>query len=258
MRQSRRHFFSLLATKITLNLRAEAGRSHLGYAWWLLEPLLQVVVFYVVFGVFLARNVEDFVAFLLTGLIPWTWFNRSVNNTMGSLGASRGYLANFRIHPIFFPLLELGQDAVKQLVTFTFLLVFLLVYGIPASETWLLVPVVMLLQLILTVPIACFVASIIPLLEDLKYLVTTLLMMGMFASGIFYDATVVVTDEWRYIYYLNPAASLLQMYRDILMQGALPKIFHVSVVLGWAAGFTVLTAISMGRLRRRYALLVME
>jgi len=42
----------------------------------------------------------------------------------------------------------------------------------------------------------------------------------MFASGIFYDATVVVTDEWREIYYLNPAASLLQIYRDVLMQRA--------------------------------------
>jgi lipopolysaccharide transport system permease protein len=240
-----------------LNLRAEAGRSHLGYAWWILEPLLQASVFYVVFGVFLARNIDNFVAFLLVGLIPWTWFNRSIGNSMGSLRASKGYLANFRIHPIFFPLLELGQDAVKQLFTFGFLVAFLLIYGITPTRYWLLLPLLLALQLLLIVPVASFIASIIPLLEDLTYLVHTLLLLGMFAAGIFYDANVVVTEEWRSVYYLNPTACLLQAYRDILLNGRLPELYHITLVLVWAGLFGVLTFISMTRLRRKYALLVL-
>jgi lipopolysaccharide transport system permease protein len=257
MQQYRLHFFSLLFTKIRLNLRAEAGRSHLGYAWWILEPLLQASVFYVVFGVFLARSIENFVAFLLAGLIPWTWFNRSIGNSMGSLRASRGYLANFRIHPIFFPLLELGQDAVKQFFTFGFLLIFLLFYGIHPTPFWLLLPALMLLQLLFIVPVAAFVASIIPLLEDLTYLVNTLLLLGMFASGIFYDANVVVTDEWRNVYFLNPAACLIDSYRDILLHGRMPELYHLGVVIAWALLFGALTFISMTWLRRKYALLVL-
>ncbi|MEM1145484.1 MAG: ABC transporter permease [Pseudomonadota bacterium] len=257
MPKHRLHFFSLLTTKIKLNLRAEAGRSQLGYAWWLLEPLLQASVFYVVFGVFLARTIENFVAFLLTGLIPWTWLNRSIGNSMGSLRASRGYLANFRIHPMFFPLLELGQDAVKQLFTFAFLVLFLLIYGINPTPYWMLLPFLMLLQMLLIIPVASFIASIIPLLEDLAYLVNTLLLLGMFASGIFYDPNVVVTDEWRSVYFLNPGACVIQAYRDIMLYARLPELYHIAVPLIWALFFSLLTLVSMSRLRRKYALLIL-
>ena len=81
--------------------------------------------------------------------------------------------------------------------------------------------------------------------------------MGMFASGIFYDPGVVVTDEWRSVFYMNPTACLIQAYRDILLYGRLPELFHVTVVVAWAALFSTLTYISMTRLRRKYALLVL-
>jgi lipopolysaccharide transport system permease protein len=253
-----RHFFSLLITKIKLNLSAEAGRSQLGYAWWLLEPLLEAAVFYIVFGIFLARSIDNFVAFLLCGLIPWTWFSRSINNSMGSMKGARGLLVNFQIHPLFFPFLELGQDATKQVVTFSFLLGFLFFYGIQPTQTWLILPLLMLLQLILVASVASFIASIIPLLEDLKYLVGTSLLMGMFASGIFYDPQVVVTADWRSIFFLNPTASLIASYRNILMYQSLPELYHLGVVAGWSIFFALLTALSMQRYRSQYARLVLE
>lgn len=258
MKNSSKHFFSLLITKAILNLRSEAGRSYLGYAWWLLEPILHTLVFYLVFGIFLAQDREEFVPFLLTGLIPWTWFSRSVQNSMGSLRASQNYLANFRIHPMFFPMLELIQDLVKQVFTFAFLLLFLLAFGVQPTVTWSLLPAVVVLQFLLVVPIASFVASIIPLLEDLKYLVGTALMLCMFASGIFYEASTLVTDEWRGVFYANPMASLLQIYRDILLAGQLPECQQVLIVSAWAVMFALLTAYSMSKLRHRYALLVMQ
>ena len=253
-----RHFFSLLVTKIKLNLSAEAGRSQLGYAWWLLEPLLEAAVFYVVFGIFLARSIDNFVAFLLCGLIPWTWFSRSINNSMGSMKGARGLLVNFQIHPLFFPFLELGQDATKQVVTFSFLLGFLFFYGIEPAQTWLVLPFLMLIQLLLVASVASFIASIIPLLEDLKYLVGTSLLMGMFASGIFYDPQVVVTDEWQNMFFLNPTASLIASYRNILMYQSLPELYHLAVVGGWSIFFALLTALSMQRYRSQYARLVLE
>ena len=53
-------FLALLGVKIRLNLRAEAGKNQLSYAWWLLEPLLEASVFFVVFGIFLASGTENF------------------------------------------------------------------------------------------------------------------------------------------------------------------------------------------------------
>lgn len=252
------HFLALLGVKIRLNLRAEAGKHQLSYAWWLLEPLLEAAVFFIVFGVFLASGTENFVAFLLTGLIPYTWFTRSVSNAMGSIRGAKWLLDSFRIHPAFFPLVELGQDAVKQTVTFSFLLLFIFFYGIEPSLTWLLLPFAMLLQLLLVASVACFTASVIPLLEDLKYLISTVLLLGMFASGIFYDPQVMLTDEWRQIYYANPMASMLQIYRDLLMNGYLPTLYNAVVVLVWSVIFAGLASASLQHFRRHYARLILE
>ena len=252
------HFFGLLRVKIKLNLRAEAGKNQLSYAWWLLEPLLEAAIFFVVFGIFLASGTEDFVAFLLTGLIPYTWFTRSVSNSMGSIQSARWLLDSFRIHPVFFPLVEVGQDAVKQIVTFSFLLIFILFYGIAPQVTWLLLPFAMLLQLLLVVSVACLVASILPLLADLKYLVSTLLLLGLFASGVFYDAQVMVTEEWRQVFYVNPVASMLQIYRDLLMWGKLPHSYNIAIVVIWALVLFALAAASLEYFRGRYARMILE
>jgi lipopolysaccharide transport system permease protein len=252
------HFINLLKTKVAFNLKAEAGKSQLSYAWWLLEPLLEATVFYVVFGIFMARGTDDFVAFLLTGLIPFTWFSRSITNSMGSLRSATWALNNFRINPLFFPLVEIGQDAVKQIFTFSFLICFLFFYGVAPSGSWFFLPLLMLLQLLFVTSVACFVAAIIPLLEDLRYLVNTAVMATMFASGVFFDPQSLITQEWMDLFYTNPVASLLQMYRDILLFEESPGAFHLCSVFLWTILFGLLSLFSMTKYRKQYARLLLE
>ena len=74
-------FWQLVAVKIAFNLRAEVSVYYLSYAWWVLEPIMYMAVFYVVFGIFLARGTQDYVPFLLTGLVPWLWFAKTIGNS---------------------------------------------------------------------------------------------------------------------------------------------------------------------------------
>ena len=258
MRHTVDHFFALLVAKIAMNLSAEASKNQLSYAWWILEPLFEAAVFYVVFGIFLSSGTEQFTAFLLTGLIPWTWISRSVSNSMMSLKNASWLLSNFRINPIFFPLVELGQDAIKQVVTFTFLLLFLFFYGVEPTIFWLWLPLVMLTQVLFVASVSCLVASLIPLLEDLKFLVATALLATMFASGIFYDPRVLVTAEWADLFYANPVASLMQIYRDVLMYGTTPQAAYFRNVIAWSALFGAVAAISLKYFTKRYARLILQ
>ena len=252
------HFVALLWVKIRLNLKAETDRLKLGYIWWLLEPVLHAAAFYFIFVYFLDLRTENFLAFLLSGLTPFNWFSRSVSNSMGSLRGAKGLLSNFRIHPMFFPLVHLGQDAIKQTVTFSFLLVFLLLYGIQPSLFWLLLPAAMILQAFLVVAVACCAAAILPLLEDLKFLITTLIMITMFASGVFYNPAEVLPPELQPWFFMNPMASLLQIYRDLLLYQTVPSVYHLSIVMLWALLFLGFALLAMRRLRDHYAKLVLQ
>ena len=250
------HFWALLATKIKLNLRSEVGKNQLSYAWWLLEPTLEAAVLYLVFGVFLGQGTHSFVSFLLVGLIPWTWFSRSVGNAMMSLSGAGWLLHSFRIHPAFFPLVVVGQDAIKQAVTFSFLLVALLIIGIPVKEQWLLLPIAWALQFGLVIAASCLVAALIPLLQDLKFLVNTGLLALMFASGIFYDAQSLVARKWLDIFYLNPMASLIQLYRDILLGDGVLGLPNILVVLIWIMVLGLLAWLALRHYKDSYARLV--
>ena len=252
------HFWALLATKIKLNLRSEVGRNQLSYAWWILEPTLEAAVLYLIFGVFLGQGTDSFVSFLLVGLIPWTWFSRSVGNAMMSLSGAGWLLHSFRIHPAFFPLVVVGQDAIKQAVTFSFLLLALLIFGIPVTEQWLLLPIAWALQFGLVTSASCLVASLIPLLQDLKFLVNTGLLAVMFASGIFYDAQSLVSRQWLDIFYLNPMASLIQLYREILLGSGLLSLFHILVVVIWIMVLGSLAWLALRHYKDSYARLIEE
>ena len=252
------HFWALLRTKIKLNLRSEVGKNQLSYAWWILEPTLEAAVLYLVFGVFLGLGTDSFVSFLLVGLIPWTWFSRSVGNAMMSLSGAGWLLHSFRIHPAFFPLVVVGQDAIKQAVTFSFLIAALLIFGIPFTEQWLLLPIAWALQFGLVTSASCLVASLIPLLQDLKFLVNTGLLAVMFASGIFYDAQNLVSRQWLDIFYLNPMASLIQIYREILLGSDFLSLFHIFVVVIWTIVLGVLAWLALRHYKDSYARLIEE
>ena len=115
-------FWQLVFIKIRFNLRSEAAQSYLSYAWWVLEPLLMVAVFYIVFKILLHRGTDDFVNFLLCGMIPWLWFQKCVSQSGMSITQGRGLISQVYLPKTFFPLVLIGQNSVKQL--FVFLLLF--------------------------------------------------------------------------------------------------------------------------------------
>ena len=251
-------FMSLLTLKVRLGLKAEAGRYKLGYLWWILEPLLYASVFYLVFVVYLDLRTENFIAYLLTGIFPFQWFQKSVSNAMGSIKGSKGLLSSFTIHPVFFPLTHILQDAIKQVVTFAFMLFFLLFYGVAPTITWAFLPAIMVLQLAFIFGVGCFVAAIVPLLEDLRFLVATILIGTMFASGVFYNPREVIDVDLHMLFYANPVASLLQIYRDILLNNDFPQFINLYFVGCWVGIFWLLAIFTLNRLRPRYAKMVLE
>lgn len=223
-------FWQLVVIKVRFNLRSEATQSYLSYAWWILEPLLQMVVYYLVFDILLNRGGEDFVAFLLSGIVPWLWFSKSVSNSSRSIVQGQGLIGQTYLPKPFFPLVVIGQDLVKQHVVFLLLFGFLLYFGYMPSVAWLwLIPIV-ITQLLLIIAVSFVVSFIVPFARDLQYLVTAVLMMGLFVSGIFYSYENVLLPEHREIFLLNPMANLIVSYRMVLLDGNAPMTGSLVVI----------------------------
>ena len=240
-------FWQLVIIKIRFNLRSEATQSYLSYAWWILEPLLQMGVYYIVFDIFLHRGGENFVAFLLCGIIPFLWFSRSVNNSSRSIAQGKGLVSQTYLPKPFFPLVVIGQDLVKQQVVFLLLFGFLLYFGYMPSVEWLwLIPIV-ITQLMLIIAVAFLVSFIVPFARDIQYLINAGLMMMMFGSGIFYSYESVLLPEHREIFLMNPMANLIVSYRMVLMDGTAPMTDSLLVIASVSLLFIFLMSKAMKR-----------
>lgn len=209
----------LLYAQVGAKLRNEIARYYLNYAWWVIDPILTMITFYIVFGIMLNRGTPNFTGFLLVGITSWMWFARSVNSGSMSILAGRGLMMQVKLHKSFFPLSVVIQDAFKQIFVVSLLLVFLIFYPTPVTWYWLFLPILMLVQLILIGATTLFCASIVPFLPDLTFIIQTIIQLMFFASGIFFSIENVVGEQHQAIAYLNPMAGLIKNYRNILIYG---------------------------------------
>jgi lipopolysaccharide transport system permease protein len=256
-RAGARRIIELIWTKAVFNLRSEVHRNYLSYSWWILEPLLHMVVYYLVFGLLLQRGGENFPVFLLTGLVPWMWFSKAVSNSSGSIIGGQQLMLKVGVPPMVFPLVSILQTTLKQLPVFALLVAFLFSQGIGIGVQWFALLPVILVQVFLMVAFAGAIAALIPFARDLSYLVPTGLTFLMFLSGIFYDYRT-VSQEWQSVFLLNPMAFLLKCYREIFIEGIAPDFLQLA---WWFFGCTAACALlllAFRRLRYVYPRIVLE
>jgi lipopolysaccharide transport system permease protein len=247
-----RTFFDLLIFKSSADLRVEVSRYYLNYFWWLLEPVLTMGVFYIVFGLFLNQGAPDFVGFLLIGFAFWNWFVNSVSNASLSILGGQGLMLQVDIPKVFFPLGVVLQDLFKQFFVVALLLVFLLFYHTPKSVTWIALPAIMVVQAMFVSACALLAATFVPFVPDLRYVIGTILNLLMFASGLFFDIDTIVQPQYRSYVFMNPMAGLLTNYRRVLMQAQWPNWWYLLEVSLASLVVLVIAVFILNRLDRLY------
>ena len=242
-----RHYLELIWYKSIAELRAEAARAYLGFLWWIVEPIIYMLAFYIVFALIFERGGENFVPFLLCGLVTWKWFGSSVSQCANSITYNAGLMNQVYIPKYLFPAIVIVVGTIKFAVILALLLVFLVLYGITPTETWLFLPVILFIQLILIVAVSGLVAAIVPVVPDIKLILDNVLMLLFFLSGIFFDIKT-VPEDIRSILVLNPMAVIIDNLRVVLIDNRWPDIGSLAAVLL----FSVIGMWLVGRLFKHY------
>ncbi len=219
----------LIVYKTYADLRAEAAKTYINYLWWVLDPILTMLVFYVVFGLLFQRDGEGFVAFLLTGLVAWNWYKQTVSHAGNAIMTGKGLMNQVHVPKVVFPLVTLLTDLSKFTVVFALLLAFLWLSGYPIGTAYLALPLVLAVQLLLTGALAFLLAGAVPYLPDLRLLVENLLHLQFFLSGIFYSVEDIPAPYHAW-FYLNPMVSLIQDYRAVLLHDLWPHWGRLAII----------------------------
>lgn len=246
-----RYLTELVIQNARAGLRAEASRGYLGVLWWVIEPVMYMGVFYVAFAHLLNRGDENFVIFLLTGLIVWKWFHATLNTGANSLLANAGLMNQVYVPKIIFPLTNIAVNTFKFMITLALLLVFLQFTTARVTWAWTLLPVLALTQLLLIVAVTSLLAAVMPFFPDLRVILDNVLTMFLFLSGIFFDIAKLPVNVQGYLL-LNPMAVLIVMYRKVLLEGVPPDWQQVFGILLLSAAVMILAAWFFRRFDRIY------
>jgi lipopolysaccharide transport system permease protein len=235
----RRHsYLELIWYKGMADLHAEAARAYVGFIWWVLEPLLYMAAFYVAFGLGLRGGGTHTLTFLLCGLVPWKWFSSTIQSGSNSIQVNSGLIQQVYLPKYVLPWMVLVTNGMKFLVILGLLL--LLVAGLHGlALSWLALPVVVLVQLLLVAALASLAAALVPLLPDLSLVIDNGLLVLMFVSGVFNDVSKLPPTLARLLSF-NPMVQVIDGYRAVLLDQTWPawdKLSWVALFSGLLYGF---------------------
>ncbi len=243
---TRLQYLRLVDLQAWMALKSDASKLVLGYIWWILEPLLYVAVFYVVFEIILGSKRADFLIFLMCGKLPFIWFSRSVNQAAGSIVASAGLIGRIDVPKSLFPMAQVQLNFYKQCLVFLFLFAVLLAAGFEPGWNWLWVTPVILVEYLLIVAVSLIGSVLVCYVRDFAMVISLGTVFLMFSSGIFWDVRGLESPEMtELILRANPIAFLLDAYRQVLMYNTRPDLLHLLLLGMTCCGVIWLTILFM-------------
>src|SRR5438105_9261182 len=248
-------FRQLIALLVVRELKVRYKRSVFGLIWTMLNPLLLMVVYTVVFTTIMPVAQRNFSVFLLAALLPWIFFSTAVLQGLNSILGNQELIRKVRVPQAVFPLSVVGSN----LVNFTLSMVplFLLMFALKQrfSASLLFVPVGMLLLAIFTSGVTLLLATFTVFFRDVRHLAEVALQMLMYLSPVLYDVSQLShARAWWLTWFerflaVNPLSYMLPLVRDPVYYGRLPPLATIGAASLFAGaalllGFTIFVRLS--------------
>lgn len=211
----------LLTELVARDIKLRYKRSLLGIAWSLLNPLAQLLVLSFVFRAVVPLGIPNYSSFLFSGLLIWTWFQASLLAATGAIVDNRDLIRRPGFPAPILPIVSVTTHLFHFLLALPILLLFLTIEGRPMSSAVLSLPIVIIIQFVITLSLANVLAALHVTFRDTQYLLGVLLLLGFYLTPVFYDASAIPL-RYQAIYRLNPMVHLVDAYRAILLKGSLP------------------------------------
>ena len=249
----------LIGYLVQADLHKKGADTILGNLWWVLDPLLQMIVYVVLVSVIFQRAAPDYPLFIFAAILPWKWFQSSIQDGITSVsGAER------LIRQIKFPKLVLPVAAVMAgVVNFAFGLIplftlMLLFFRDRIELTLVLIPVIAVVQLVFNLALTVLLAAVNVFYRDVGNLARHFLRLWFYVSPALFSLDQLINATQSYpeiqrLLTLNPWAALFTAYRAVIYDGVLPDWGSLGVVLIGSLVLLALTTLLFKRLEPSFA-----
>jgi lipopolysaccharide transport system permease protein len=200
------------------NIKALYAQTIMGFSWAILEPLIQIVIFTIIFGnvAKVATNGMPYFLFVSVAVIPWTYMSSAMSESSMSLVGSRAMLGKVYFPRIIYPLTPILSKLVDFGISLLIIVVVLIYYNVPLTINVLLLPVFMIFMITIPIGVGLWLSSLAIRFRDVKFAMQFFIRMLMYTAPVVYAASS-IPDQYRFFYSLNPLVGVIEGFRSCLL-----------------------------------------
>ncbi|MBV8201809.1 MAG: ABC transporter permease [Acidobacteria bacterium] len=236
----------LVLTLVARELKVRYRRSVIGFLWTMLQPLLMMLVFYVVFSELFRFQMAHYPVYALAGILFWNFFSQSIVASMNSLRGNAVLLQKLPVPKAVFPLATVISGVVNLGFALVPTLLIVWLFEGSLSPALLFLPVSILLAALFTLGAGLLLSPLAVFFSDVVELIGVLLTVLMYLTPIFYPKEI-LPAKVRWVVRFNPVRSILEVFRDPIQNGKVPPLTHLAVCVGIAALALVIGGIAFRR-----------
>jgi lipopolysaccharide transport system permease protein len=215
----------LIRNMVMRDLKARYKHSILGYFWSLLNPLMTMLIFWLVFSVLLRSDIPMFPIFLLVALLPWNFAVTAVSGGMRAIIDNANLVKKVYFPREILPITVVLANLVNYLLALPVMFVVMagiqltVLHELRFSWTFAFLPVILMIQIVFLIGITLFLSTIAIFFRDTTHIIDIFIQLWIFLTPVFYSLELVTQGNViaaKAVRWLNPMASLIDFYRDIL------------------------------------------
>jgi lipopolysaccharide transport system permease protein len=230
-----RDLFYFLAWR---KIKVQYAQTVLGLSWAILQPLIQMIIFTIVFGKVAKVFSDDIPYFLFSSvaIIPWTYMSQAMTESSQSLVEGQGMLGKVYFPRLLFPATPVISRLLDFVISCLILVIIIIYYQVPLSVNLLLLPLFVVLMMSVPFGAGVWLSAMAIRFRDVKHLMPFAIRMLIYSAPIVYSASS-ISDKYRFIYSLNPIVSVIEGFRSCLLgtamewQFILPGLFTNLIII---------------------------
>lgn len=196
------------------DIKVRYKQTAIGIAWVLLQPVLTIFIFSIIFGNFLKfpSNGVPYALFTLVGLLPWQLFSYSLTTSSVSLINDQNLVRKVYFPKIIIPISSVISGTIDFAITFGLLIIVLWYYKILPTERWFFIPLLFFMTIVSALGIGLWLSALSVQYRDVRYVLPFLNQIWMYATPVAYTIKV-IPQKWMTLYSINPMVSVVQGFR---------------------------------------------
>jgi lipopolysaccharide transport system permease protein len=214
------------------DIKALYAQTIMGFSWAILQPLIQIILFTIIFGKVAKINTDGIPYFLFStvAIIPWTYMSMATTSSSMSLVMNQGMLGKIYFPRVIFPSTPILAKLIDFSISLLLLITVMLVYRVPLTANFFFLPVFLLMMVAVPLGIGFWLSALAIRFRDVKFIMPFVVRMLMFTAPIVYTASS-IPSTWRFLYSLNPLVGVIEGMRSTLLGTNLEWIYILPSML---------------------------